>query len=125
MVALFDEGRIAASAAKTLLGSLVERPGDPVARISELGLAKLEDRAVLQAAVERALGARKAEVARYRAGERSCSASCSGPPCARRRAPPTLRWCGTSCSQRWALKALDQIPALPLYGRALRTAGGG
>ena len=68
-VALVDEGRVAPAAAKTLLSSLVERPGDPVARVAELGLAKLDDRTALVAAVERALAARPAEVARYRAGE--------------------------------------------------------
>jgi glutaminyl-tRNA synthetase len=68
-VALVDGGRLAAAAAKTLLAGLVERGGDPAARMKELGLEKVEDRGAVAAAVQRALRARGPEVARYRAGE--------------------------------------------------------
>ncbi len=68
-VALIDSGRIAPAAAKKLLASLAERPGEPAERVAELGLAKLDDRSALEEAVTRALDARSAEVARYRAGE--------------------------------------------------------
>jgi glutaminyl-tRNA synthetase len=69
-VALVDAGRLAASAAKTLLADLVARGGEPEARLAELGLEKLQDRGALDAAISRALAARKAEADRYRAGEK-------------------------------------------------------
>ncbi len=69
-VRLLDEGRATASAGKALLASLVETGGDPEARLAELGLAKVQDRAAVEGAVARALAARPAEVARYRAGEK-------------------------------------------------------
>ena len=69
-VRLLDEGRATPSAGKALLASLVEKGGDPEARLAEMGLAKVQDRGTVQAAVERALAARPAEVARYRAGEK-------------------------------------------------------
>jgi hypothetical protein len=69
-VRLLDAGRVAPAAGKTLLASLAERGGDPEQRLSELGLARVEDRAALEAALDRALASRPAEVARYRAGEK-------------------------------------------------------
>jgi hypothetical protein len=69
-VALADAGRLTPSAGKALLQDLVERGGEPEARMRELGLEKLEDRGAVEAAVARALEARAAEVARYRAGEK-------------------------------------------------------
>ena len=69
-VQLVDAGRVTPAAGKTLLASLAERGGDPEARLSELGLARVEDRAAIQAALDRALAAQPAEVARYRAGEK-------------------------------------------------------
>ena len=48
----------------------VERPGDPAARLAELGLEKVDDRAAVDAAVARVLASQAAEVARYRAGEK-------------------------------------------------------
>ncbi len=69
-VALAEAGRVGAAAAKALLASLVERPGDPEARLAELGLAKLDDRGAIEDAVARALERQKAEVDRYRAGEK-------------------------------------------------------
>jgi glutaminyl-tRNA synthetase len=69
-VALAESGRTTGAGAKALLASLVERPGDPAARLAELGLEKVEDRASLDGAVARVLANHAAEVARYRAGEK-------------------------------------------------------
>jgi glutaminyl-tRNA synthetase len=69
-VTLVDSGRATPAAGKALLASLVEREGDPGARLRELGLEKVEDRASVEAAVARALTAQAAEVARYKAGEK-------------------------------------------------------
>jgi Glu-tRNA(Gln) amidotransferase subunit E-like FAD-binding protein len=69
-VALVDSGRVTPAAGKTLLASLVERGGEPEALLREMGLAKVEDRGAIDAAVARALAAQAAEVARYRAGEK-------------------------------------------------------
>ena len=69
-VALAESGRITGAGAKALLASLVERPGDPAARLAELGLEKVDDRAAVDGAVARVLAAQAAEVARYRAGEK-------------------------------------------------------
>jgi glutaminyl-tRNA synthetase len=69
-VRLADGGRVTTAGAKTLLASLVERPGDPTARAKELGLEKMEDRGAIVAAVDEVLAAHADEVARYRAGEK-------------------------------------------------------
>jgi glutaminyl-tRNA synthetase len=69
-VSLAESGRTTAAGAKTLLSSLVERPGDPVARLAELGLERVDDRSAVDGAVARVLVAQAAEVARYRAGEK-------------------------------------------------------
>jgi hypothetical protein len=69
-VALAESGRTTGAAAKTLLASLLERPGDPAARLAELGLERIDDRGAVDAAVARVLAAQAAEVARYRAGEK-------------------------------------------------------
>jgi Asp-tRNA(Asn)/Glu-tRNA(Gln) amidotransferase B subunit len=58
------------AAAKTLLADLVENGGDPEARLAALGLARVEDRGAVEAAVARALAAHAKEAERYRAGER-------------------------------------------------------
>jgi glutaminyl-tRNA synthetase len=68
-VAIVDAGRVTQAAGKALLASLVERGGDPDARLRELGLAKVEDRGVVEAAITRVLERHGAEVERYRAGE--------------------------------------------------------
>jgi len=68
-VSLAESGSTTAAGAKSLLASLVERSGDPAARLAELGLEKVDDHAVVDAAVARVLAAQAAEVARYRAGE--------------------------------------------------------
>jgi glutaminyl-tRNA synthetase len=69
-VALVDAGRATPAAAKTLLADLVASGGEPEARLAALGLAKVEDTGAVAAAVDRALAAQAAEVARYRAGEK-------------------------------------------------------
>ena len=69
-VALVDGGLLVPAAAKTLLADLVERGGDPAARMAELGLEKMQDLRAVCAAVERALASRATEVARFRAGEK-------------------------------------------------------
>ncbi|HEX9049323.1 MAG TPA: glutamine--tRNA ligase/YqeY domain fusion protein [Anaeromyxobacter sp.] len=69
-VALVDAGRLTAAGAKTLLADLVASGGDPEARMEALGLEKAHDRGAVEAAVGRALAAKAAEVARYRAGEK-------------------------------------------------------
>ena len=69
-VRLLDEGRATAAAGKALLASLIEQGGEPEARLAEMGLGKVQDRAAVQAAVDRVLAGRPAEVARYRAGEK-------------------------------------------------------
>jgi glutaminyl-tRNA synthetase len=69
-VALVDAGRVAQAAGKVLLASLVEGGGEPEARLRELGLEKVEDRAVLEGAIARVLAANGAEVERYRGGEK-------------------------------------------------------
>ncbi len=68
-VALVDGARVTASAAKTLLASLVERGGDPEARMKELKLERTEDRAAVTSAIARVVAAHDAEVKRYRGGE--------------------------------------------------------
>ncbi|WP_243337682.1 glutamine--tRNA ligase/YqeY domain fusion protein [Anaeromyxobacter soli] len=70
LVALVDAGRLTPAAGKTLLAELVEQGGDPEARMKALGLEKVADRAAVEAAVARALEARRAEADRYRAGEK-------------------------------------------------------
>ncbi|HEY6001692.1 MAG TPA: glutamine--tRNA ligase, partial [Anaeromyxobacter sp.] len=69
-VALVDAGRLTPTAAKALLADLVEKGGDPEARLGALGLEKVDDRGALEAAIARALAARKPEADRYRAGEK-------------------------------------------------------
>ncbi len=69
-VALVDAGRLTPAAGKALLATLVEKGGDPEARAKDLGLAKIEDRSVVESAVEQVLIAQKAEADRYRAGEK-------------------------------------------------------
>jgi glutaminyl-tRNA synthetase len=69
-VSLAESGRTTGAGAKALLASLVERPGDPAERLSDLGLERLDDRAAVDGAVARVLAAQAAEVARYRAGEK-------------------------------------------------------
>ncbi|MBK9519576.1 MAG: glutamine--tRNA ligase/YqeY domain fusion protein [Anaeromyxobacter sp.] len=69
-VALVDAGRVTPAAAKVLLADLAAGGGDPAARLAALGLEKVEDQGALEAALDRALAATAAEVARYRAGER-------------------------------------------------------
>jgi Asp-tRNA(Asn)/Glu-tRNA(Gln) amidotransferase B subunit len=69
-VALVDAGKVTPAGAKTLLADLVAGGGAPAARLRALGLEKVEDAAAIAAAVERALAAQAAEVARYRAGEK-------------------------------------------------------
>jgi glutaminyl-tRNA synthetase len=69
-VALADAGRVTPSAGKALLAALVEKGGEPEARMKELGLEKVEDRGAIEGAIARALGAQRAEVERYRAGEK-------------------------------------------------------
>jgi glutaminyl-tRNA synthetase len=69
-VALVDAGRLTPAAGKTLLATLVEKGGEPEARLKELGLEKVEDRGAVEAAIGRVLEAQKAQVDRYRAGEK-------------------------------------------------------
>jgi glutaminyl-tRNA synthetase len=69
-VLLVEAGRVTPAGAKTLLAALVEGGGDPGRRLAELGLERVDDRAAVEAAVERALTRHAAEVARYRAGEK-------------------------------------------------------
>ena len=69
-VALVDAGRLTPAAGKGLLAELVEKGGDPEARMKALGLERVDDRGAVEAAVVRALQARRAEADRYRAGEK-------------------------------------------------------
>ncbi|HZZ86092.1 MAG TPA: glutamine--tRNA ligase/YqeY domain fusion protein [Anaeromyxobacteraceae bacterium] len=69
-VAVLETGRLTPAAGKVLLAALVQRGGEPEALIAELGLEKVIDRSAVEAAVERALEARRAEADRYRAGEK-------------------------------------------------------
>jgi Asp-tRNA(Asn)/Glu-tRNA(Gln) amidotransferase B subunit len=69
-VALVDAGRLTPAAGKTLLADLVIGGGDPADRARALGLEKVEDAGAVDAAIDRALAAAAAEVARYRAGEK-------------------------------------------------------
>jgi glutaminyl-tRNA synthetase len=68
--ALVDAGRVTAAGAKTLLADLVASGGDPVARLTALGLEKVEDQGAVEAAVAKVLAAQAREVERYRAGEK-------------------------------------------------------
>jgi glutaminyl-tRNA synthetase len=68
-VALVDGGKLTPAGGKTLLASLVEKGGEPEARMKELGLERKEDKAAVEGAIARVLTANAAEVARYRAGE--------------------------------------------------------
>jgi glutaminyl-tRNA synthetase len=69
-VALVDAGKVTPAGAKTLLADLVAGGGAPAVRLQALGLEKVEDAGAIAAAVDRALAAQAAEVARYRAGEK-------------------------------------------------------
>jgi glutaminyl-tRNA synthetase len=69
-VGLLDAGRLTTVGAKALLAALLDGGGDPEARMTALRLEKVEDAGAITAAVERALAAQAAEVARYRAGEK-------------------------------------------------------
>ena len=69
-VSLAESGRTTGAGAKALLASLVDRPGDPVDRLAELGLERLDDRAAVDGAVARVIAAQASEVARFRAGEK-------------------------------------------------------
>lgn len=69
-VALAESGRLTGAGAKSLLASLVERAGEPEARLAELGLERIEDGGAVAAAVARVLAERRAEVERFRAGEK-------------------------------------------------------
>jgi glutaminyl-tRNA synthetase len=69
-VALVDAGRLTPNAAKALLADLVKNGGEPEARLAALGLEKVDDRGALEAAIARALDARKPEADRYRSGEK-------------------------------------------------------
>lgn len=69
-VALVDAGRLTQSAGKSLLSELLEKGGDPEARMKALGLEKVEDAVAVDAAIDRALAAHAAEVERFRAGEK-------------------------------------------------------
>ena len=69
-VSVAESGHTTGAGAKALLASLIERPGDPAARLVELGLERLDDRAAVDAAVSRVLASQATEVARYRAGEK-------------------------------------------------------
>jgi Asp-tRNA(Asn)/Glu-tRNA(Gln) amidotransferase B subunit len=68
--ALVDAGRLTPAAGKALLADLAASGGEPAARMKALGLEKVEDAGAVDAAVDRALQAAAAEVARYRAGEK-------------------------------------------------------
>ncbi len=68
--ALVDAGKLTPAGGKALLADLVASGGDPAARMKAMGLEKVEDAGAIDAAVDRALGACAAEVARYRAGEK-------------------------------------------------------
>jgi len=70
LVALVDTGRVTPAAGKVLLASLVERGGDPATRAAELGLERVMDPSAVEAAVARVLEALRAEVERYRGGEK-------------------------------------------------------
>ncbi len=70
VVAMVEEGKLAAPAAKVLLANLVEKGGDPEQRIRELGLDKKIDAGVIGAALDKVFKAHAAEVERYRAGEK-------------------------------------------------------
>ncbi len=69
-VALVDDGKLTPAGGKALLADLVASGGEPAARMKALGLEKVEDAGAVAAAVDRALAAHAAEVARYRAGEK-------------------------------------------------------
>jgi glutaminyl-tRNA synthetase len=69
-VALVDAGRLTPGAGKTLLAALLAEGGEPEARMKALALEKLSDPRAIGAAVDRALSAQAAQVARYRAGEK-------------------------------------------------------
>jgi Asp-tRNA(Asn)/Glu-tRNA(Gln) amidotransferase B subunit len=70
LVSLVDSGRATPAAGKTILASLVERGGEPEARLKELGLAKVVDREAIEAAIAQVLQAQRLEVERYRLGEK-------------------------------------------------------
>jgi len=70
LVSLVDSGKLTPAAGKTLLADLVERGGEPEARMGELGLGKVVDERAVASAVARVLDAQPAEVERYRRGEK-------------------------------------------------------
>ncbi len=69
-VSLVDSDLVTPAAGKALLADLVEKGGEPALRMQELGLGKVEDRGVVESAIDGVLDAQKAQVERYRAGEK-------------------------------------------------------
>ena len=69
-VALAEQKKLPAGAARALLAHLVEQGGEPSARLVELGFDKTVDASAVHAAVGRVMSAHAGEVARYRAGEK-------------------------------------------------------
>jgi glutaminyl-tRNA synthetase len=69
-VALVDAGKVTPAGAKALLADLVAGGGEPAERLAALGLARVDDRAAVAAAVARALDAQAPQVERYRGGEK-------------------------------------------------------
>jgi glutaminyl-tRNA synthetase len=69
-VVLAEERKLPAGAARALLAALVEKGGEPAARLAALGLDKGVDASAVDAALARVFEAHEAEVSRYRGGEK-------------------------------------------------------
>jgi Asp-tRNA(Asn)/Glu-tRNA(Gln) amidotransferase B subunit len=70
LVSLVDSGKLTPAGGKTLLADLVQRGGEPEARMKELRLERVLDEGAVESAVARVLEAQRSEVERYRRGEK-------------------------------------------------------
>ena len=70
LIRLVDSGRTTAKGARSLVPGLVERGGDPEARVRERGIEAVSDSGELESAVDEVLAAHGADAERYRGGEK-------------------------------------------------------
>ena len=69
LVSLVESGELSGTAAKEVLGVMFESGRDPGAIVGERGLGRIEDGDVVDAAIEKALGANGKAIGDYRAGK--------------------------------------------------------
>ena len=69
LIDLVETGGISSSAAREVLGEMIERGGHPVAIVEQRGLSQVSDELSLQAIVDDVLSANPAKVGEYRGGK--------------------------------------------------------